>query len=825
MRKLAPLLLLLLAVSSPVFAAGISPEAKACFEWFATLGHPDVKDAPWAEVWTGSWSTTGNADPPTIYTTGAFVLSQDAGTFHIFRPDLTGGILIRSKPDVRKEARVGFEERRFTDMVKATLDDLRNPKKDAWSRFRAKLGHKAEVFVLADACWRKGESKLAQDLFDEAAKLPAHSRIEDTKKPMREALEIEFGHAAMWSAVVEFGELGFYWGDRRYGEGLIPRKELLETFRKIVRLYPRSQHIERAKKTVAILDRMVKEDAAHNAVGGDELAKLPVEKQVAELIFQLRDQNGHQFSQPGWCDIFDHGRDGKSPAESLRKIGYPAVPQLIEALGDERFSRSVGYHRDFHFSHTVLTVGDCAQQILNAIGGQRFYAPRSTSGYMSRDDEIAATKKVVQAWWDEFQKKGEQQSLIDAISSGEKDPGPLVDKLRKLDALAADRSILAGAPKSKEHAEGFIRHLAQIKEQAATDQLLARMKVDVDLHIRLAAAARLLGKDHPDALPAVIHEWKRFERGDGHGPRRDFELMGKILRASGKEIAMKELVEGWDRRPVDERIEIVSLLGSIRGGREIDPWTGLKAKPAEPGAEAVAFELLAHALEDTEARIGMTGSSGDFSYTDPRICDFALNNLNRLDPKRYPFSPHAGRRQHDLERITAANVWRSANQKPMLPVPQVTLPKLAENDALKITVLDIRGSEKIAGSKLEPHIAKLKGGTFAPSTIPRLLAWFASHPTKGVSGLSVEAIREADLTGVEIRIVLTPGQYPGEGTWNIHHSGNFADHRLGSTSGGCSLSSAREEKYWQDFSDGIAKGLKSPPATGFIISAGISASR
>jgi hypothetical protein len=37
---------------------------------------------------------------------------------------------------------------------------------------------------------------------------------------------------------------------------------------------------------------------------------MPLKQRVAELIFQLRDQNGMQFSQPGSCDIFADPRDG-----------------------------------------------------------------------------------------------------------------------------------------------------------------------------------------------------------------------------------------------------------------------------------------------------------------------------------------------------------------------------------------------------------------------------------------------------------------------------------------------------------------------------------
>ena len=46
-----------------------------------------------------------------------------------------------------------------------------------------------------------------------------------------------------------------------------------------------------------------------------------------------------------------------SPANRLAQIGYPVVPQLIEAQSDDRFSRAVVCHRPFYFSHEIPTIG------------------------------------------------------------------------------------------------------------------------------------------------------------------------------------------------------------------------------------------------------------------------------------------------------------------------------------------------------------------------------------------------------------------------------------------------------------------------------------
>jgi hypothetical protein len=151
---------------------------------------------------------------------------------------------------------------------------------------------------------------------------------------------------------------------------------------------------------------------------------MTTEERVAELIFRLREQNGQQWSQPGSCDIFIHDRFGdrkgqKSPAQQLVEIGYDAVPQLIAVIEDDRFTRSVGFHRNFHFSHFVLRVGDCALAILERIAARSFWEPRSTSAAMLKDGQAPAAKAKVQAWWQEFQKKGETRMLIQGTEAGD----------------------------------------------------------------------------------------------------------------------------------------------------------------------------------------------------------------------------------------------------------------------------------------------------------------------------------------------------------------------------------------------------------------------
>ena len=162
---------------------------------------------------------------------------------------------------------------------------------------------------------------------------------------------------------------------------------------------------------------MVAEDEAHAKNAPTNLDVLPVDQRVRELIFQLRDQNGEQmkWDQPGGFDIFNDSRGTNSPAGKLVAIGYPAVPQLIVALDDSTFSRWLGWftvHGDLDqigSARTVLTVGDYALAIIERITGKTFYPPVSSSAPMSYMKKNGEVRKAVEAWWADFQKKGERR--------------------------------------------------------------------------------------------------------------------------------------------------------------------------------------------------------------------------------------------------------------------------------------------------------------------------------------------------------------------------------------------------------------------------------
>lgn len=182
---------------------------------------------------------------------------------------------------------------------------------------------------------------------------------------------------------------------RGFDDPKIERSELLRKSQKFVKDFPKSEHVARAKEIASTLTRMSSEELP------------PKSEPIKRLIFLLRDQDGVQVSQPGSCDILFADRVHHairestpefaneytpSPAQELINIGFDAIPLLIDHIDDDTFTRSVGFHRDFYFSHRVLRVSDCVKTILHEI------AP--TGRIFEIGDDSAATKRAMKSHYE-----------------------------------------------------------------------------------------------------------------------------------------------------------------------------------------------------------------------------------------------------------------------------------------------------------------------------------------------------------------------------------------------------------------------------------------
>ena len=716
--------------------SGLTPEAKADFEWFSGLGFHDVSNAWFARVATGSWFQSGGDPPKASYVLG-FVLSTNGSTFTALDIDLFQRNYTTSAAGMAEYQRVGFELISLKEWAGVLLDYYEKPRErdveaDLWRRFGERVTERSQIFVLAWACWQQGLEDEARRLYAVAQTTPKPTGRDDSGLSIRSKLEKDLGLSMMWRAILEFGNPA------------ITRKDLLAQFQAIATNYPGSEYHAQAESTAERLKIMLAEDEQHAKSPPKPLSELPTEERIKELIFQLRDQNGQQWSQPGWCDIFNDPRGTNTPAHQLVSIGYPAVPQLIAALDNPTFTRSVGYHRNFYFSHTVLTVGDCAAFILNRIAGKAFYEPQSTSSYLSKDGNVVQVRQDAQAWWAAFQSKGEKQMLVEATEAGNA-PGQAQLLWQRYPEAAVD-AVIKGARASTNqwHRVQMIELLAKSAEPPVNVFLEQELEKGPFLQSRAAAASVLAKRGRPEAVAVMIQVWTNSGAAaitDEHGVG---SVMQFLAHADSPE-AIEALHVNFFQHSVGDQLQLVEYVGGEYGSQ----------KQRSAATSSAVEKFLVSVLQDEEVT-SMSGTMGDKPLNNPRICDMAGFYLNKNWPNRYEFDLAASLKVRERQRLVCQNIWRKANQLPELPLPQARTIELAPGEANKVVAIEWAEGGVAPDKDFADRVEALKDKLITPGDIVGVLTAYTSKPAGGTGGIQLRVRKDEDLTGVTISVGCWP---------------------------------------------------------------------
>jgi len=352
----------------------IAPHSRALFDWFDSLGVPVLNDKKYLQIYLGHYrSPTDEKEKPQF--TNVFLLDSHEAKRKVFTLGMRTTTYSGDEYNMLTGELYRFKEVDLGDDVIQRLKYLRaiDPEEDHLRNFGKRTSELVELFILARGCYGNGLNQQAEDLIEYIAEIPDLQ----TGKPvgregLKSALSEDMAKSFMWSTVLDFRDPE------------VQRREILQSFLDIVKYYPQSKYSTRARKSAEILSRMIQEDEAHSRKTTKSLEVMTPRERVAELIYQLRDQNGIQIAQPGSCDIFGDPRDGGmmhqkvpgkgSPATQLIDMGEVALEQLIDAVDDNSFTRCVEYHRNFYFSHHVIRVGECCQTIIDRIQptGRRF---------------------------------------------------------------------------------------------------------------------------------------------------------------------------------------------------------------------------------------------------------------------------------------------------------------------------------------------------------------------------------------------------------------------------------------------------------------------
>ena len=637
--------------------------AQKAFAWFGRLGFPDVKGRKYVKVATGAWSQSGNQRPEISYTEG-FLLSESNGTFTVFLNDLSVKTFQKTPRDTLAYKAVGFE---ILDLKSNAMARLTTP--NFLYGFQVYMGRQMpEEFFLGWACERNGLHKLAEDLYRKAVgnrSPPLQLRVRSwqdirnyaeslserwKKPPFIHELENEIGQTMMWRAMLAFQDVN------------TSRADLLHKFEEIVEKYPHCKHVPDAKENVSILRKMLSEDEAHARKDVKALADMSREERIAELVFQLREQNGRQWSDPGSCDIFQDPKGTNSPASQLVELGYDAVPALLGAVESKEFSRSVGWQRSFYYSHYVLSIGDCAIDILERIAARDFHRAGYAKATNSKEQIVAARKAAAQAWWLEFKQKGEKAMLVEGTERGDDDSPAQAALLIKTHPQEAVAAVPVGAQRAT---NSWVRsRLVELTDSIPF--LKEEVRHGPTLPCRLAAAKRLHLLRLADGVDAMIEEWNNANPKSSDDEEFSFDGLAEFLVSSGKVKAIETLSKGLNARPIRQRLAVIEATNR-EGSEGSLPSAGGSPKKLRPhdapeDLDDAVERLLAQELEDAERYVGMGGSWGDKTFNDPRMCDLAAHILWKRWPQKYFFDLNASEAERESQRMECLNRWRAQNK-------------------------------------------------------------------------------------------------------------------------------------------------------------------
>ncbi len=560
-----------------------------------------------------------------------FLKSESDASFKIIGPDLRLRTFDKS---TQTFASVDFAK--YSKQVLESKDQHhpRHPQRDG-----SEVDRWVQLLVFARAAYQRNELESCDNFLTMAV-------VHRPKVKLDVESRAAFANAA-------FGEILHLLGDMK-----VTRPQILAMVQKYLNAFQDSQY----SRTVAVLEddllEMIAQDARHETV--ENISSLPVDKQIAEWIFLLRDLNVPQSIAPGVWDIFwkdSLPHDGvakeasfdrtQDPVMHLVKVGNNAVPMLIERIGDSMPMRSTPFQRGLHFSDNFFTVGQCAEIILSKIAGQRFGDGQSSD----------LARQQAKAWWEEISMKGEEKYLIERVECGGNEA---VESSRLLVAKfpeVAFDCIAKVIDRSKD--SGVQTKLLEIVGQMPFNVKTAayvfhQLKNARELETRLMAARLILPRNRDAAINAMIHELHEMVTNDvgGHWPSEEQSLI-VFLSNSESVQAIQSLKKAYDSRNAPERTSIVLAFLNKSLNAEVDLQLSAQIE-----------ELLVHALSDKERRLGYTLLRKGVVFENPLNCELAGCVLQNLFPSEYKFDFPLPVAKVEEQRTNAINHWRRKNQLP-----------------------------------------------------------------------------------------------------------------------------------------------------------------
>jgi hypothetical protein len=282
-----------------------------------------------------------------------------------------------------------------------------------WNFVGGGLGDTAELALFARWCFERGlnaEGLRLLDRADIAAK--EESQLNRSEGAPTDQVIVNEVATRLYALAIEEANQG------------VPRERLQQRWNAVSAL-PENKHTSVAREYVKLYAQQIQEDKTFvDAEPPDTVGK------VVYWMHKLRDADSVQETQPGGVDVFRNVRTSHA-AEELRRLGWAALPALIDHLDDMRPTRCMGMWRNFApDSYYLFRYADCCQQIFEAITGVILYQRHSTRGSLTNDGLQGSAKIAAQDWWSKSGSAGQEAYLL-----GRLDPDRLSQTLFAAQAL------------------------------------------------------------------------------------------------------------------------------------------------------------------------------------------------------------------------------------------------------------------------------------------------------------------------------------------------------------------------------------------------------
>jgi len=574
------------------------------------------------------------------------------------------------------------------------------------------LPARARTFLTAWIFYRSGKPQQAQKTYERALKLPFGDRLETWLRHRLGIDKVEFRS----TVAAQIETTLFEQADSIESWAQLSRTEMLGRFERLQRCFPKSRNTTQINETVDTLRSMIAEDQRRAPLNDEAIARLPKDRQVTEWIYNLRDEIGGRGSGGIWR--VDH--------KPLETLGYEAVPALIAALDDSRFTR--GQARIRH----------AAAWILRTITGEDFGGWAGRSGFPGSAKPDPAVKKAAEAWWTEFQEIGEVAQLIKGIETGDRTSSGKAHRLIRLrPELAADAIWKGMLAATNIHARPWlVEKLVSLRNPKAKAYQWQEMRKSPNLTCRELCAQSLFHQGHrKEAIAAMLGEWRNrnhwLAKDTDHNP--NFPSLLEFLLTCNDPAVIREIHAEYPKLPSYLRSLILRQFAVYR-----DVMGAMDTPRYSAPFRAAVFDLLTTGLTDTAIRwTGHSSQSRDWVMSDTAQRALAKwrSDMFKLPTKFNTFVSREKSRQL---------FWILAQEEMGKPATRLGDP-LSLSDVVPPAGSPVNRVVNVVGT-----IKGLNGTDLTAENIESIMLSFMSDKEKGGHSFGLLVIRHENAGGVTV---------------------------------------------------------------------------